>query len=94
MRLLSAHITGGVDYDSGPYSVMFTAGMTSVSFDVPINDDNILETNEDFTLTIDSSSLPNGVTRDSVSLELRLYVIAREFVTSLLINLSMGSKQL
>jgi len=65
MRLLSAHITGGVDYDSGPYSVMFTAGMTSVSFDVPINDDNILETNEDFTITINSSSLPNGVTRDS-----------------------------
>ena len=29
--------------------------MTSATFDVPINDDNILEDDEDFTLTIDSS---------------------------------------
>ena len=52
---------GGVDYDSGPYTVTFTAGETSVSFDVPITDDAILETNEDFTLTIDSSTLPDRV---------------------------------
>jgi len=114
MHLLYAHIIGGVDYDSGPYTVTFTAGQTSASFDIPINDNNILETNEDFTITINSSSLPNGVTRDipgtatvtimdddgiviltrfCVSPEMRLYVIAREFVTSLLISLSMGSKQ-
>ena len=36
--------------------------MTSVSFDIPINDDDILEGNENFTLTIDPSSLPTGVT--------------------------------
>ena len=54
---------GGVDYDSGPYSVTFTAGVTSVSFDVPINNDNILEDDEDFTLTIIGSSLPSEVTR-------------------------------
>ena len=56
-------IGGGVDYDSGPYSVTFTAGQTSVSFDVPINNDNILENEEDFTLTIIASSLPSVVTR-------------------------------
>ena len=36
--------------------------MTSVPFNVSINDDDIFEGNEDFTLTIDPSSLPNDVT--------------------------------
>ena len=38
--------------------------MTSVTFNVAtiINDDNILEENEIFYLTIDSSSLPNDIT--------------------------------
>ena len=34
--------------------------MTSVPFDIPITDDNVYEGNEDFILTIDSSSLPTG----------------------------------
>jgi len=50
-----------VDYNSGPYSVTFPAGMTGVTFDIPIWDDNIFEGNENFMLTIDQSSLPNGV---------------------------------
>jgi len=50
-----------VDYNSGPYSVTFPAGVTSVTFDVPITDDNILEGSENFTLTIDQSSLPASV---------------------------------
>ena len=54
---------GGVDYDSGPYTVTFTAGVTSVPFDVPINDDNILENTENFTVTIVMGALPTGVTR-------------------------------
>ena len=37
--------------------------MTRVPFDVPITNDDVLESNEDFTLTINSSSLPDGVTR-------------------------------
>ena len=54
---------GGVDYDSGPYTVTLTAGMTMASFNVPINDDDILEDDEDFTLTIRNDTLPNRVTR-------------------------------
>ena len=53
---------GGVDYDSGPYTVTFTAGQTSASFSVPINNDNILEVDKFFTLTIVFSTLPDGVT--------------------------------
>ena len=37
------------------------AGQISVSFDVPINDDNVFEENEEFLLTIDQSSSLNGV---------------------------------
>ena len=36
--------------------------MTSVPFDIPINDDDILEGDEDFMLTINPSSVPTGVT--------------------------------
>jgi len=54
---------GGVDYDSGPYSVTFTAGVTSATFEVPINDDNIFENAENFTVTIVMAGLPTGVTR-------------------------------
>jgi len=50
-----------VDYNSGPYPVIFPAGVTSVTFDVPITDDNILEGSEKFMLTVDQSSLPDYV---------------------------------
>ena len=56
-------IDGGVDYDSGIYTVTIPAGQTSVPFDVPINDDDIFEGNEDFDLTIIRTTLPDGVTR-------------------------------
>ena len=51
------------DYISGPYTVTFPAGVTIVPFDVLIYNDNILEENEKFSLTIVRSSLPDGVTR-------------------------------
>ena len=50
-----------MDYNSGPYPVTIIAVQTTATFDVPINDDNILEGNENFMLTIHSSSLPTGV---------------------------------
>ena len=56
-----AYIIGGIHY-TGPYIVTFPAGVTNVSFDVPIRDDNILESDEVFNLTIDPSSLPRHVT--------------------------------
>ena len=62
---ISNNITGGgVDYDSGPYTVTFPAGQTRASFDVSINDDDIFESNEDFTLIILRNSLPNDVIHD------------------------------
>ena len=49
-----------MDYTSGPYFITFLAGVMSVPFNISINDDNIFEENENFTLTI-NLSLPNGV---------------------------------
>ena len=49
-----------MDYTSGPYTVTFSAGMLNISFNISINDDNIFEENEKFTLTI-YQSLPTGV---------------------------------
>ena len=47
------------DYGSGPYSVTIPAKAKSVQFDVTINDDNVLEMDESFTLTINISSHPD-----------------------------------
>ena len=52
---------GGVDYDSGPYTVIIPAGERNTSLSIPINDDNIFEHNENFGLTVNVSSLPTGV---------------------------------
>ena len=50
-----------MDYDSGPYNITFPAGTTSVPFNVSITDDNILEDDENFLLTVDLFSLPDRV---------------------------------
>ena len=49
-----------MDYTSGPYSVLIPANVTRVSFDISITNDDDLEDNEYFMLTINSSSLPTG----------------------------------
>ena len=42
----------GEDYDGGDYSVIFPAGSNKESFSIPITDDDILETDETFFLTL------------------------------------------
>jgi len=51
----------GIDYVSGPYSVTIPAGMIRASFNVSVVYDIILETDENFILTIISSSQPSHV---------------------------------
>ena len=53
---------GGIDYSSGPYVVTFPTGVTRVAFVVLISNDNVLEGDEKFSLVIDPSPLPTGVT--------------------------------
>ena len=52
---------GGIDYNSGPYTVIIPAGVDEVSFSILITNDNKKEENETFHLVIDPSSLPNHV---------------------------------
>ena len=49
------------DYYSGPFTVIIPAGNYSVVFDISIIDDNMLEMNETFELSIESTSLPSKV---------------------------------
>ena len=48
---------GGVDYKSGPYFITFPAGVTRVSFVVVITNDNVLEGDEKFSLSIDRRTM-------------------------------------
>ena len=59
--------TGGVDYNSGPYDVTFPAGETNATFDVTLVNDNLLERNENFTLTINVNSLPRRVATNTIA---------------------------
>ena len=59
---------GGVDYDSGPFKITIPAGETFAVFNVSINDDNITEENESFSLFIDPSSLPGSVDQATVNI--------------------------
>ena len=52
-----------MDYTSGPYTVTFPAGHTTATFNISINDnDDIVEEDQSFTLTINETSLPDNVT--------------------------------
>ena len=55
------------DYSPGPYNITLSSGDIGASFNIFITNDNVLETNEQFLLSIDPSSLPDGVTVGSVS---------------------------
>ena len=67
--LMRSILTGeGIDYGSGPYTVTFVAGQTHTVFNVPLNNDDYYEGNENFVITINSSSLLSRVTPDNPSL--------------------------
>ena len=58
------YLTGGVDYQfprGGFTQVIVSGGADRVSFNITINDDNILERTENFRLSIVDVSLPCGV---------------------------------
>ena len=60
--IISNDITGGGDdYNSGPYNVTFPVGVTSVSFNITINNDNVLEYNETFSLFITEELLLKNI---------------------------------
>ena len=49
---------GGVDYNSGPYTVTFPIRSANASFDITIIDDNVFEFDEMFSISI--TSITNG----------------------------------
>ena len=54
-------VTGNVDYQRRPFSLTFSASVNSIPVVVGLINDNMFEGSENFTLSIDSSKLPNYV---------------------------------
>ena len=50
-----------MDYKPGPYKVVFPVGQTHALLNITICNDEILERNKKFSLTINSSTLPNNI---------------------------------
>lgn len=57
----------GIDYYSGPYPATFSAGTTTATFDVVINNDDMFRGSRRFQLLINSSSLPSNVVIGNIS---------------------------
>ena len=55
------------DYRSGPYDVTFSSGSAYSSTYIDITDDNVVESTEIFILTIDTNSLPTGISPGSTT---------------------------
>ena len=64
-----------MDYTSGPYTVTFSAGQTTATFNVPINDDDVLEGNENFMFTINETALSPDVTTRGNPGEARVTIV-------------------
>ena len=55
------------DFASGPYVVVLSAGATSALLNIAINDDDIVEDNEFFILSINAFSQPISVTTNQTT---------------------------
>lgn len=62
-----SEFTAGDDFASGPYVVELSAGATSALLNIVINDDDIVEDNEMFILSINAFSLPISVTANQTT---------------------------
>ena len=67
LYVVYVHFAGNTDYSPGPYSITFSAGMTTASFDIIIIDDSFTEENEQFYLTIDPLTLSSDVMFDNLN---------------------------
>ena len=54
--------TEELDFIFGQRNISFPAGVTRITFNVTIIEDNILEHNESFSVSVDPLTLPNRVT--------------------------------
>ena len=59
--------TEGLDFSLDSHNILFPAGVTRVAFNVTIIEDNILELNETFSISIDPLTLSKKVTIGSSS---------------------------
>ena len=53
-------LKGNKDYAHGPYTAVFSAGTNHTKISIPINNDNVFEGNENFTVSINSSLITSS----------------------------------
>ena len=71
---------GGVDYFSGPYSVIFPIEVTVASFNITIKDDNLLENDETFNVSITSISNGHMVGTPAVATVIIIDTTSKRFI--------------
>ena len=67
IKFLPIKLNTGSDYEFRPYMIEFIPGVTRMGFDVLIINDNLVEGNETFILSINESSLSKSVAIDNHS---------------------------
>ena len=65
--LIILFLGNGQDYDSGQYNITFAAGVVNISFGIQITDDQVLEQDEFFVLSLHSLFNNNNITVGNVS---------------------------
>ena len=60
MKSSTFYLTGGADYETGSYTVTFTAGQLYAALMVSTMDDNTTELSEYFSATITSTDQPSA----------------------------------
>ena len=83
-------LIGGGDYASGPYSVTIPAGHTSVSFDISITDDDLVEDDEILRLAIMPESLPYLVSRGNPGVAM-ITIVSDDGKSSVLVNTAISN---
>ena len=89
----TSSLIGGGDYIPGPYSVTIPAEHTSVSFDISITDDGVVEYDEIFSLAIAPESLPYLVSRGNPGVAM-VTIVSDDGKSSLFAMIAINSFQL
>ena len=86
----TSSLIGDGDYIPGPYNITIPAGHTSVSFDISITDDGVVEDDEIFSLAIDPESLPYLVSRSNLGVAI-VTIVSDDGKSSFLVKIAITS---
>ena len=86
----TSSLIGGGDYASGPYSITIPAGHTSISLDITVTDDGVVEDEEIFRLAIMPESLPYLVSRGNPGVAM-VTIVSDDGKLTVLVNIAVSN---